>query len=58
MNLLGKCYQELAMLDLEVKQLEEAAREILAMDAMNKESSTTSDWFTRKWAIPPIPSWR
>ena len=37
MNLLGKCYQELGMLDLAVKQLEEAAREILAMDAMKKE---------------------
>ena len=37
MNLLGKCYQELGMLDLAVKQLEEAAREILAMDARKKE---------------------
>lgn len=37
MNLLGRCYQELSMLDLAVKQLEEAAREILAMDPMKKE---------------------
>ncbi|MGZ5005922.1 MAG: tetratricopeptide repeat protein, partial [Chthoniobacterales bacterium] len=37
MNLLGKCYQELGMLDLAVKQLEEAAREILSMDPMKKE---------------------
>ncbi len=37
MNLLGKCYRELGMLDLAAKQLEEAAREILAMDAMKKE---------------------
>lgn len=37
MNLLGKCYQELGMLDLAVKQLDEAAREILTMDATKKE---------------------
>ena len=37
MNLLGRCYRELGMLDLAVKQLEEAAREITSMDAMKKE---------------------
>jgi tetratricopeptide (TPR) repeat protein len=37
MNLLGRCYEELGMLDLAMKQLEEAAREILPMDAMKKE---------------------
>jgi tetratricopeptide (TPR) repeat protein len=37
MNLLGRCYQELGMLDLAAKQLEEAAREILTMDPMKKE---------------------
>ena len=37
MNLLGKCYQQLGMLDLAAKQLEEAASEILAMDPMKKE---------------------
>ena len=37
MNLLGRCYRELGMLDLAAKQLEEAAREILSMDAMKKE---------------------
>ncbi len=37
MNLLGRCYQELGMLDLAAKQLEEASREILAMDPMKKE---------------------
>ncbi len=37
MNLLGRCYRELGMLDLAAKQLEEAAREITAMDAMKKE---------------------
>ena len=36
-NLLGRCYGELGMLDLATKQLEEAAREILSMDAMKKE---------------------
>jgi len=37
MNALGCCYRELGMLDLAAKQLEEAAREILAMDATKKE---------------------
>jgi len=37
MNLLGVCYRELGMLDLAMKQLEDAAREIRTMDAMKKE---------------------
>jgi tetratricopeptide (TPR) repeat protein len=37
MNLLGCCYSELEMPDLAMKQLEEASREILSMDAMKKE---------------------
>ena len=37
MNLLGRCYQELAMLDLAMKQFEEASKEIGTMDAMKKE---------------------
>lgn len=37
MNLLGRCYRELGMLDLAAHQLEEAAREIFSMDAMKKE---------------------
>jgi tetratricopeptide (TPR) repeat protein len=37
MNLLGCCYRELEMLDLAVKQLKEASKEILSMDAMKKE---------------------
>jgi tetratricopeptide (TPR) repeat protein len=37
MNLLGRCYRELGMLDLAAKQLEEAAKDITAMDAMKKE---------------------
>lgn len=37
MNLLGRCYRELGMLDLAAKQLEEGAREITSMDAMKKE---------------------
>jgi tetratricopeptide (TPR) repeat protein len=37
MNVLGCCYGELGMLDLAMKQLEEASREILSMDAMKKE---------------------
>ena len=37
MNLLGRCYRELGMLDLAAKQLEEASREILAMDPMKKD---------------------
>jgi tetratricopeptide (TPR) repeat protein len=37
MNLLGRCYRALGMLDLAAKQLEEGAREIVSMDAMKKE---------------------
>lgn len=37
MNLLGRCYRELGMLDLAIKQLDAASKEILAMDAMKKE---------------------
>ena len=37
MNLLGRCYRELGMLDLAAKQLEEASREILSMDPMKKD---------------------
>jgi tetratricopeptide (TPR) repeat protein len=37
MNLLGCCYSELEMLDLAMKQLEEASKEIVSMDAMKKE---------------------
>ena len=37
MNLLGRCYGELGMLDLAMEQLEEASRENLSMDAMKKE---------------------
>lgn len=37
MNLLGRCYRELGMLDLAAKQLDEAAREMLVMDAVKKE---------------------
>jgi tetratricopeptide (TPR) repeat protein len=37
MNLLGRCYGELGMLDLATKELEEASREILSMDATKKE---------------------
>lgn len=37
MNLLGRCYCELGMLDLAAKQLEEASKEILVMDAQKKE---------------------
>jgi tetratricopeptide (TPR) repeat protein len=37
MNLLGCCYSELGMLDLAMKQLEEASKEILSMDALKKE---------------------
>lgn len=37
MNSLGLCYRELGMLDLAMKQLEDAAREILSMDTMKKE---------------------
>ena len=37
MNVLGCCYGELGMLDLAMKQLEEASREILSMDTIKKE---------------------
>jgi tetratricopeptide (TPR) repeat protein len=37
MNILGCCYGELGMLDLAMKQLEEASQEISSMDAMKKE---------------------
>jgi tetratricopeptide (TPR) repeat protein len=37
MNLLGRCYMELKMLDLAMNQLEDASKEILSMDAMKKE---------------------
>jgi tetratricopeptide (TPR) repeat protein len=37
MNLLGRCYRELGMLDLAAKQLEDAAREMIVMDAVKKE---------------------
>ncbi len=37
MNLLGRCYHELGMFDLAVKQLEDASKEILTMDTMKKE---------------------
>jgi tetratricopeptide (TPR) repeat protein len=37
MKVLGCCYSELGMLDLAMKQLEEASREISSMDAMKKE---------------------
>jgi tetratricopeptide (TPR) repeat protein len=37
MNLLGRCYRELGMLDLAANQLEEASREIISMDATKKE---------------------
>jgi tetratricopeptide (TPR) repeat protein len=37
MNVLGCCYGELGMLDLAMKQLEEASREILSMDTMKKD---------------------
>ena len=37
MNLLGRCYRELKMMDLAMKQLEEASREIVSMDVMKKE---------------------
>src|SRR5947199_4245293 len=36
MNLLGVCYRELGMLDLAMKQFEDAAKEILSMDPMKK----------------------
>ena len=37
MNMLGRCYSDLGMLDLAMKQLQEASQEVLAMDAMKKE---------------------
>src|SRR5215471_11918452 len=37
MNLLGCCYGELGMLDLAMKQLEEASQEIVSMDVMKKD---------------------
>jgi tetratricopeptide (TPR) repeat protein len=37
MNLLGFCYRELGMLDLAMKQFEDAAKEITTMDPMKKE---------------------
>jgi tetratricopeptide (TPR) repeat protein len=37
MNLLGQCYTEKGMLDLAVKQFQDCASEILAMDATKKE---------------------
>jgi tetratricopeptide (TPR) repeat protein len=37
MNLLGRSYSELGMLDLAAKQLADAAKEIVTMDAMKKE---------------------
>src|SRR5216683_7441420 len=37
MNLLGLSYRKLGMLDLAMKQLDDAAKEILSMDAMKKE---------------------
>ncbi len=37
MNVLGCCYSELGMLDLAMKQLEEASQEVSSMDAMKKE---------------------
>ncbi|HEY5036653.1 MAG TPA: tetratricopeptide repeat protein [Chthoniobacterales bacterium] len=37
MNLLGRCYRELGMLDLAAKQLDDAASEMLVMDAVKKE---------------------
>ena len=37
MNVLGCCYGELGMLDLAMKQLEEASREVVSMDEMKKE---------------------
>ena len=37
MNLLGRCYRELGMLDLAAKQLSDAAGEIASMNASKKE---------------------
>jgi tetratricopeptide (TPR) repeat protein len=38
MNLLGRCYRELGMLDLAARQLEDASQEMMMMDAVKKES--------------------
>ncbi len=37
MNLLGRCYQNLSMLDLSVRTFEDAAKEILVMDGTKKD---------------------
>ena len=37
MNLLGQCYREVGMLDLAARQLDEAAREMMVMDATKKD---------------------
>ncbi len=37
MNLLGRCYRKLGMLDLAAKQLEDAARETTVMESVGKE---------------------
>ena len=37
MNLLGRCYQHLSMLDLSVRTFQDAAKEILVMDATKKD---------------------
>ncbi|MEO7724234.1 MAG: tetratricopeptide repeat protein [Chthoniobacterales bacterium] len=37
MNLLGRCYRELGMLDLAARQLDDAAREMVVMDVVKKE---------------------
>lgn len=37
MNLLGVCYRELRMFDLAAKQLEDAEKELSAMDGIKKE---------------------
>ncbi len=37
MNMLGRCYQNLNMLDLSVRTFEDAAKEILVMDGTKKE---------------------
>ena len=37
MNLLGRCYRQLGMLDLAAKQLDDAAREMVVMDVVKKE---------------------
>ncbi|MBV9617834.1 MAG: hypothetical protein JO201_01360, partial [Verrucomicrobia bacterium] len=37
MNLLGICYHEQGMLDLAMKQFEDAAKEISTMDMLKKE---------------------